>query len=256
MSTRTTASGLRPADDLRHRPIAGERTRDSLFWQLTMPEEELAMQIYLYLTGSGKAGYNICVWRSDPQPLAAQQHSGTIPDHADLDEFSFGGLTRSQPDPRRTCRLTYDRGGVRIEYDFTGSVQLSLQPRWSARVVRGEQNRIDRSCPRRHRGAGSHHHLGPHRSSRPLVGCARLGRTSALEMTDRLHRVRPCGERVDLDSHGRMGLRRIRRPGRHHVPGRTYRAAHRIRQHDAPTHRASDLDGYLRCPNTPGALGH
>ena len=47
-------SGLRPTDDLRHRPVAGERTRDSLFWQLTMPEHELGMQVYLYLTGTGK----------------------------------------------------------------------------------------------------------------------------------------------------------------------------------------------------------
>ena len=48
-------SGLGPADDLRHRPVAGERTRDSLFWELVMPEEELGMQVYLYLTGSGKS---------------------------------------------------------------------------------------------------------------------------------------------------------------------------------------------------------
>ena len=46
-------NGLGPTDDLRHRPVAGERTRDSLFWELIMPEEELGVQVYLYLTGSG-----------------------------------------------------------------------------------------------------------------------------------------------------------------------------------------------------------
>ena len=38
--------GLGPTDDLRHRPVAGERTRDSLFWELIMPEEELGVQIF------------------------------------------------------------------------------------------------------------------------------------------------------------------------------------------------------------------
>jgi hypothetical protein len=85
--------GLGPADDLRHRPVAGERTRDSLFWELIMPEEELGMQVYLYLTGSGKVGYNVCVWGPDAQPLALHLHQGRVPDQADLDDFSFDGLT-------------------------------------------------------------------------------------------------------------------------------------------------------------------
>lgn len=113
-------SGLGPADDLRHRPVAGERARDSLFWQLTMPEEQLGVQVYLYLTGTGKAGYNVCVWGSDSRPLAVHQHSGRIADHVDLDEFSFGGLTLSQPQLRTSCLLTYDSDDVQFEYAFTG----------------------------------------------------------------------------------------------------------------------------------------
>jgi hypothetical protein len=33
--------------------------RDSLFWELIMPEERLGMQIYLYLTDRGRTGYNV-----------------------------------------------------------------------------------------------------------------------------------------------------------------------------------------------------
>ena len=112
--------GLGPTDDLRHRPVAGERTRDSLFWELIMPEEELGMQVYLYLTGSGKAGYNVCVWGPDARPLALHLNQGRVPDHADLDEFSFDGLTLTQPELRKSCLLTYDREGVRIEFEFNG----------------------------------------------------------------------------------------------------------------------------------------
>lgn len=118
-TAREQDSGLRPTDDLRHRPVAGERTRDSLFWQLTMPEHELGVQVYLYLTGTGKAGYNVCVWGPDG-PLSMRLHSGEVPDHADLDDLSFDGLTLTQPDLRKSCRMTYDRDDVRIEFAFTG----------------------------------------------------------------------------------------------------------------------------------------
>jgi hypothetical protein len=116
-TAREQDSGLRPTDDLRHRPVAGERTRDSLFWQLTMPEHELGVQVYLYLTGTGKAGYNVCVWSPDG-PLSMRLHSGEVPDHADLDDFSFDGLTLTQPDLRKSCRMTYDRDDVRIEFAY------------------------------------------------------------------------------------------------------------------------------------------
>ncbi|MDQ1541678.1 MAG: hypothetical protein QOH29_2404, partial [Actinomycetota bacterium] len=113
-------AGLRPTDDLRHRPVAGERTRDSLFWQLTMPEEQLSVQVYLYLTGRGTAGYNVCVWGPDERPLAMHQHRGKIADHTDLDEFAFEGLTLTQPQLRKSCLMTYDRDGVGIEFAFNG----------------------------------------------------------------------------------------------------------------------------------------
>jgi len=46
--------GFGPGDDRRHRPEPGGRMRDSLFWELIMPEEQLGMQIYLYLTDRGQ----------------------------------------------------------------------------------------------------------------------------------------------------------------------------------------------------------
>src|ERR1700685_1703043 len=97
--------GLGPTDDLRHRPMAGERTRDSLFWELIMPEEELGAQGYLYLTGSGKAGYNVCLLGLDAPPFALPPRQGRVPAHADLVDFSFAGLTLTQPELRQSCVL-------------------------------------------------------------------------------------------------------------------------------------------------------
>jgi hypothetical protein len=36
--------------------------RDSLFWEMIMPDERLGLQVYVYLTAHGKSGFNVCVW--------------------------------------------------------------------------------------------------------------------------------------------------------------------------------------------------
>ena len=54
--------GFGPDDDGRHWPAPGGRMRDSLFWELIMPEEKLGLQIYLYVSHRGLAGYNVSVW--------------------------------------------------------------------------------------------------------------------------------------------------------------------------------------------------
>lgn len=51
-----TDPGYGPEDDLRHWPAPGGKMRDSLFYQLMMPDEQLGLQIYLYLTDRGKTG--------------------------------------------------------------------------------------------------------------------------------------------------------------------------------------------------------
>jgi hypothetical protein len=92
--------------------------RDSLFWEMIVPEEDLGMQVYLYITGTGRAGYNVVVWGEDPEPLVLHLGSGDLHDDADLHDLRFEGLRLRQPDPLRSCVLTYERDDVAIEYDF------------------------------------------------------------------------------------------------------------------------------------------
>src|SRR5215469_13911481 len=87
-----------PKDDLRHRPAPGKRMRDSLFWEVIMPEEELGVQVYLYITGRGRTGYNVVVWGPQPEPLALHLNSGVVSDDVDLDCFEFEGLSLKQPE--------------------------------------------------------------------------------------------------------------------------------------------------------------
>jgi hypothetical protein len=113
------SSFLAPTDDLRHRPAPGNRMRDSLFWEVVIPDEDFGMQIYLYLTGSGRAGYNVVVWGSDPEAHRVVLGSGTVPDSADLDHFELDGLTVDQADPLREASVRYRGDDLAIELDFS-----------------------------------------------------------------------------------------------------------------------------------------
>jgi hypothetical protein len=109
--------GYTDADDLRHRPEPGGRQRDSLFWQVVMPDEQLAVQIYLYLTSGGRAGFNVMVW--GPDGLVAKKFGdGRIPEEADLDDFTFEGLSVRQPELRRTAEVRFASEGLTVHYDF------------------------------------------------------------------------------------------------------------------------------------------
>ncbi|MGQ4600928.1 DUF7064 domain-containing protein [Nocardia sp. R6R-6] len=112
------APGFGPDDDLRHRPAPGAKMRDSLFWQLTMPEEQLGLQIYLYLTDRGRTGYNVVVWGPDEQPVARELAQGVVASGMDLDDFEFEHLTVRQPELRRTAQVGFTSANVRLQYEF------------------------------------------------------------------------------------------------------------------------------------------
>jgi hypothetical protein len=115
----TPLAGYEAHDDLRHRPQPGQRMRDSLFWQVTMPDEELGFQAYMYLSDRGRTGYNVCVWGPGEEPLVLDLEDGEVADDADLDDFRFGGLHLRQPELRRTAQLRYESENARLELDFT-----------------------------------------------------------------------------------------------------------------------------------------
>lgn len=111
--------GFGPKDDLRHWPAEpGGRMRDSLFYEMIMPDERLGLQVYLYLTAHGKSGFNVSVWGPDSEPVALDLDGGTVPADMDLDDFRLKGLTVRQPELRRTAEVTYESDTVRLEYRF------------------------------------------------------------------------------------------------------------------------------------------
>jgi hypothetical protein len=105
------------ADDLRHRAPDGGRMRDSLFWNLIVPEEHLAMQVYLFINHRGRTGYNVCVWGGDREPLV-EQHMGEVGPEANFDDWEDAGLRLRQPEVRRSAELAYRSERVALEYRF------------------------------------------------------------------------------------------------------------------------------------------
>ena len=87
-----TDPGYQPKDDLRHKPGPKGKARDSLFWQVIMPDHELGFQCYLYLTGTGKAGFNLILWGKERKPYVLELVQGDVPDTMDFDDFRLGDL--------------------------------------------------------------------------------------------------------------------------------------------------------------------
>ncbi|GAA4684567.1 DUF7064 domain-containing protein [Frondihabitans cladoniiphilus] len=110
---------MKPSDDLRHRPEPGERMRDSLFWQVALPEERLAVQVYLFVTGTGAAGYNVAVW--GPDTLVLEQGGGRVPDSMDFDDFTVGALTIRNEEPLLTSSVSVAGAEIQLDLAFRGA---------------------------------------------------------------------------------------------------------------------------------------
>ncbi len=115
--TRLDAS-YQPKDDLRHRSVLGGKMRDSLFWELIMPDEKLGLQIYLYLSDIGKVGYNVSVWGANEAPVALKLESGTVEADVDFDNFSFKELQFHQPLGQQRVDLSFRSDELKIDFNF------------------------------------------------------------------------------------------------------------------------------------------
>lgn len=112
--------GYLPNDDLRHRGEPGKKDRDSLFWQMILPEEDLAFQCYLYLTNTGNAGFNLVLWGPEKKPYALELVQGVVPPEMDFDDLKLEGLHVEQPADQKTARVRFEKGGVKLDYRFEG----------------------------------------------------------------------------------------------------------------------------------------
>ncbi|RKR74371.1 DUF7064 domain-containing protein [Frondihabitans australicus] len=106
-----------PRHDLRHRPAPGGRMRDSLFWQTVLPDAGLALQVYLFVTGTGAAGYNIAVWGRDGV-VALERDGGRVPEAMDFDDFEVSALRIRNDGALRTSTVTVRGSSLSLDLSF------------------------------------------------------------------------------------------------------------------------------------------
>ncbi|MCB2051836.1 MAG: hypothetical protein KDE63_10440 [Novosphingobium sp.] len=132
-------SQFNESDYLRHTPDETGRMRDSLFFQTMFGPEQLGFQAYLYVTGEGKAGFNVILW-GEGKPVGFDRTEGEVPKTMDFDNFTLGPLTIRNTGLGAPSQLTYSGEKMQIDFTFTGShPPFSYHsnpdglPRWFAR---------------------------------------------------------------------------------------------------------------------------
>lgn len=121
MSATFATEHIVEADDLRHRVPEGVKTRDSLFWNLVLPDEQIAVQLYAWTDGRGVAGRQVAIYVPDrDQNILRNAYNVDLGPDSDFDDWECEGLRLRQPEPLRTAELHYDSDDICLEYAFTG----------------------------------------------------------------------------------------------------------------------------------------
>jgi len=103
--TRFAAEHVGAADDLRHRVPDGVKTRDSLFWSRVLPDERIAVHVYIWVDGRGAAGRQVAVYGLDQADnVLLNAYDADLGPGNDLDDrecATLRVLRRVDPLPRR-----------------------------------------------------------------------------------------------------------------------------------------------------------
>lgn len=111
-------AGYTASDGLRHRPLQGDRMRDSLFWQTTLAELGLGFQAYAYVSAKGNAGYNVAIWGNDPQTTVLARAHTEVSDDIDFGDFQVGELNVRQLETHRSNAISYSGRRITFELEF------------------------------------------------------------------------------------------------------------------------------------------
>lgn len=117
---RIAPAQLDERDDRRHRPAGGARGRDSLFFNVILPDEQLGVFIYTWTDHRGTAGRLVAVWGPGDGPLAMEADVNVAMGDADFDHWRVSGLEVSNREPLRTAEVRFRGEHVNFAYDFTG----------------------------------------------------------------------------------------------------------------------------------------
>ncbi|WP_028933262.1 DUF7064 domain-containing protein [Pseudonocardia spinosispora] len=113
-------SNLTPSDDRRHRPADGTKGRDSLYFNLMLPEHELGVFVYTWVDHRGVAGRLVTAWGPEEKPYAFEIEHGIDMGEADFDDWNVAGLRMRHLEPLSTAQVTFSSTPIELTYDFQG----------------------------------------------------------------------------------------------------------------------------------------
>ena len=118
---------LTPKDDLRHHLRPGPHSRESLFYDLVLPEEGLLVFTYTWVNADEQAGHLFAVVGDDNEKLAFSAADGVPTDGRDFDDWRVeggsGNVWVKHAEPLSTALYGADAEGASLTAEFVGTHQ-------------------------------------------------------------------------------------------------------------------------------------
>ncbi len=112
---------LEPSDDLRHKLAAGPHARESLFYNVLLPDEGLLVFFYTWVDADNRAGHLFAVVTDNDERLAFSATDGVEVGGRDFDDWVVQGLWLRHTDPLRGAEFGIDVDGASLRVEFTAT---------------------------------------------------------------------------------------------------------------------------------------
>jgi hypothetical protein len=112
---------LEPKDDLRHQLRPGPHARESLFYNVLLPDEGLMVFVYTWVDSANRAGHLLAVVGDNNERLVFSAVDGVDVGGRDFDDWAVRGLWLRHTDLLRTAEFGVDIEGASLSATFTGT---------------------------------------------------------------------------------------------------------------------------------------
>lgn len=109
-----------PKDDLRHPLAPGPHSRESLFYGVLLPDEDLMVFTYTWVDPEGRAGYLFTVTADADERRVFHAEDKVPVGDRDFDDWAVGGVTVRHVDPLVRSEVGFEADDVSFRAEFEG----------------------------------------------------------------------------------------------------------------------------------------
>ena len=111
---------LEPKDDLRHTLRPGPHSRESLFYNVLLPDDDMMIFIYTWVDAESKAGHLVTVVGDNNVRHALSATDGVPVGDRDFDDWEVGGLGLQHSELLERAEITFAGDEMTLRANFTG----------------------------------------------------------------------------------------------------------------------------------------